>query len=195
MSNSLVDNPEVQALLNRVAGLEHSTGNPRVKQVVRRVAEDIFRAIEDLDVQPDEFWAGVSYVTRLGQANEAGLLVPGLGIETFLDLRMDEAERRAGIEGGTPRTIEGPLYIAGAPLSKGEARLDDGSETGEVLIMEGQVRDMDGRPVAGAIVDVWHANTKGGYSFFDPSQSPWNLRRRIETDDQGRFRFRSLLPS
>ena len=38
--------------------------------------------------------------------------------------------------------------------------------------MEGQVRDMDGKPVAGAIVDVWHANTKGGYSFFDPSASP-----------------------
>ena len=61
---------------------------------------------------------------RLGQANEAGLLVPGLGIETFLDLRMDEAERKAGIEGGTPRTIEGPLSRR-APLSKGEARLDE----------------------------------------------------------------------
>jgi hypothetical protein len=95
-------------------------------------------------VQPDEFWSAVSYITALGQANEAGLLVPGLGIETFLDLRMDEAERKAGIEGGTPRTIEGPLYVAGAPLSKGEARLDDGSEQGEILFMHGQVRDMHG---------------------------------------------------
>ena len=121
--------------------------------------------------------------------------MPGLGIETFLDLRMDEAERKAGIEGGTPRTIEGPLYVAGAPLSKGEARLDDGSEQGEVLFMDGQVRDMDGKPVAGAIVDVWHANTLGGYSFFDPSQPKYNLRRRIETDTEGRYKFRSLLPS
>ena len=169
MTKSLVDNPDVQALLDRVAGVDSTAGNPRVKAVVRRVAQDIFRAIEDLDVQPDEFWAGVAYITRLGQANEAGLLVPGLGIETFLDLRLDEAEKAAGIEGGTPRTIEGPLYIAGAPLAKAEARLDDGSETGEVLIMEGQVRDVNGKPVAGAVVDVWHANTKGGYSFFDPS--------------------------
>ena len=170
MTKSLVDNPDVQALLDRVAGVGSTAGNPRVKAVVRRVAQDMFRAIEDLDIQPDEFWAGVAYITRLGQANEAGLLVPGLGIETFLDLRLDEAERQAGIEGGTPRTIEGPLYIAGAPLAKAEARLDDGSETGEVLIMEGQVRDVDGKPVAGAVVDVWHANTKGGYSFFDPSR-------------------------
>ena len=137
----------------------------------------------------------MSYLTRLGQANEVGLLVPGLGIETFLDLVMDEKERRAGLEGGTPRTIEGPLYVADAPLSKGEARLDQDPEQGEVLFMEGQVRDTAGKPVAGAIVDVWHANTKGGYSFFDPSQSPYNLRRRIETDAEGRYRFRSILPS
>jgi catechol 1,2-dioxygenase len=194
-TNSLIQAPEVQALLDRVAGTASTVGSPRVKQVIRRIAEDLYRAIEDLDIHPDEFWAGVAYVTRLGQANEAGLLVPGLGIETFLDLRMDEAERQAGIEGGTPRTIEGPLYIAGAPLERAEARLDDGTETGEVLIMEGQVRDMDGSPVAGAIVDVWHANTKGGYSFFDPSQSHYNLRRRIETDSEGRYRFRSILPS
>jgi catechol 1,2-dioxygenase len=192
---SLVDNDQVQQLLDRVAGLDSTAGNPRVKAVVRRVAEDMFRAIEDLDVQPDEFWAGVDYITRLGQANEAGLLVPGLGIETFLDIMLDEAERRAGIEGGTPRTIEGPLYVAGAPLEKGVGRLDDGTEEGEVLIMEGQVRDKAGRPVAGAIVDVWHANTKGGYSFFDPSQAKYNLRRRIETDAQGRYTFRSILPS
>ena len=61
--------------------------------------------------------------------------------------------------------------------------------------MDGQVRGADGRPIPGAVVDVWHANTKGGYSFFDPSQSKWNLRRRIETDGEGRYRFRSIMPS
>ena len=59
----------------------------------------------------------------------------------------------------------------------------------------GQVRGTDGQPIAGAIVDVWHANTKGGYSFFDPSQPAYNLRRRIQTDAEGRYRFRSILPS
>jgi catechol 1,2-dioxygenase len=66
---------------------------------------------------------------------------------------------------------------------------------GEVLFMAGQVRDADGKPVPGAVVDVWHANTKGGYSHFDPSQSAYNLRRRIETDGEGRYRFRSILPA
>ena len=195
MADSLLKTAEVQALLNRVSGFDMEKGNDRLKQIIHRLTSDLFRTIEDFDIQPDEFWSAMAYLTRLGQANEVGLLVPGLGVETFLDLRMDEAERKAGLEGGTPRTIEGPLYIAGAPLSKGEARLDDGSEQGEVLFMEGQVRDISGKPVANAIVDVWHANTLGGYSFFDPSQSKYNLRRRIETDAEGRYRFRSLLPS
>ena len=160
-----------------------------------RVVTDLCRTVEEFDVSPTEFWTAVGYLTRLGQANEAGLLVAGLGIEHFLDLLLDEKERRAGLEGGTPRTIEGPLWLADAPLEKGEARLDQDPEQGTVLCMEGQVRDADGAPIPGAIVDVWHANTKGGYSFFDPSQSPWNLRRRIETDGEGRYRFRSVLPS
>jgi catechol 1,2-dioxygenase len=191
---SLVHSDQVQQLLDRVAGLDGTAGNPRVKAIVRRVAEDMMRTIEDLDITSDEFWAGVAYVTKLGYANEAGLLVPGLGIETFLDIKLDEEERQAGIEGGTPRTIEGPLYIAGAPKEQGFARLDDGTETGEVLIMEGQVRDKDGNAIANAVVDVWHANTKGGYSFFDPSQSKYNLRRPVVTDAEGRYKFRSILP-
>src|SRR5216683_3640904 len=195
MSASLVNTRPVQELLTRVSGIENDKGDPRLKRIVHRVVSDLFKTIEEFDVRPDEFWSAMGYLTALGQANEVGLLVPGLGLETFLDLRMDEAEKKAGIEGGTPRTIEGPLYVAGAPLSQGEARLDDGSEQGEVLFMDGQVRDMDGKPVAGAVVDVWHANTLGGYSFFDPSQPQYNLRRRIETDAKGRYSFRSILPS
>jgi catechol 1,2-dioxygenase len=191
--SDLVDNHQVQRLLDKVSGMDK--GDARLKRIARRVVSDLFKTIEEFDIQPDEFWAAMSYLTTLGQANEVGLLVPGLGLETFLDLRTDAAEREAGIEGGTPRTIEGPLYVAGAPLWKGEARLDDGSEGGEVLFMRGQVRNVGGEPLAGAIVDVWHANRLGGYSFFDPSQPKYNLRRRIETDAEGRYRLRTIMPA
>ena len=85
--------------------------------------------------------------------------------------------------------------MAGAPLSKYEARLDDGQDDAVPLFMRGQVRDTEGKPLAGAIVDVWQANTGGTYSWFDPNQSEFNLRRRIETDAQGNYRFRSIVPS
>ena len=195
MSGPIIDSPEAKQLLTRAAGLDGTGGDDRLKRIVQRVVTDLCRTVEEFEVTPTEFWTAVGYMTRLGQANEAGLLVAGLGIEHFLDLLVDEKERQAGLAGGTPRTIEGPLWLADAPLSKGEARLDQDPEQGTVLFMEGQVRDADGTPVPGAIVDVWHANTKGGYSHFDPSQSPYNLRRRIETDADGRYRFRSVLPS
>ena len=85
--------------------------------------------------------------------------------------------------------------MAGAPLAKYEVRLDEGdTPRGELLVMEGRVLGVDGKPVAGATVDVWHANEHGRYSHFDPEQPPYALRRRIETDAQGRYRFRSFLP-
>ena len=170
--------------------------NPRVQAIVLRLVGDLCKAMEDLDIQPSEFWTGVEYLTSAGKANELGLLTPGLGLERFMDIRADEAEAKAGIEGGTPRTIEGPLYVAGAPESRGFARLDDGTESAqaEVVIMQGTVFDAQGTPLPGAKVEVWHANLMGNYSFFDQSQSPFNLRRTILTDDQGRYQFQTIMP-
>lgn len=170
--------------------------NPRVQAIVLRLVSDLCKAMEDLDIQPAEFWKGVEFLTNAGKNNELGLLTPGLGLERFMDIRADEAEARAGIEGGTPRTIEGPLYVAGAPESRGFARLDDGTESdrAEVLFMQGTVFDAEGQPVAGAKVEVWHANLAGNYSFFDGTQSPFNLRRTIITDAEGRYAFQSIMP-
>ena len=171
--------------------------NPRVQQVVLRLVADLCKAIEDLDITPDEFWSGLAYLSAAGAGNELGLLAPGLGLERFLDIRADEKEAAAGLAGGTPRTIEGPLYVAGAPESVGFARLDDGAESNkaEVLFMQGTVFDQNGRPMPGAKVEVWHANLLGNYSFFDQTQSHFNLRRTIMTDANGRYQFRSILPS
>lgn len=186
---------EVQSFFEGAAGLDQPAGNPRVKQIVHRVLTDSIRLIEDLRVTPEEFWKAVNYLNELGSRQEAGLLVAGLGLEHYLDLLLDAEDEQAGHVGGTPRTIEGPLYVAGAPLCEEAARLDDGLDPGTVLLMRGQVRDLEGKPLAHAIVDVWHANTGGTYSYFDPSQSEFNLRRRIRTDAEGRYRFQSIVPS
>ncbi|MFG1343272.1 catechol 1,2-dioxygenase [Xanthobacter autotrophicus DSM 431] len=185
----------IDALLKEMQAPTRGEPTPRVKAIVDRVVRDLFHVIEEFDVQPDEFWTAVNYLTEAGRNDEYGLIAAGLGFERFLDVRLDEAEAKAGLTGGTPRTIEGPLYVAGAPLVKGEGRLDDGTEDGEILVMHGQVRDVDGTPIAGAHVEVWHANTRGNYSFFDKSQSAFNLRRTIETDAEGRYRFRTIMPA
>jgi catechol 1,2-dioxygenase len=153
-----------QQLLDLVNSSQVNPGNDRVRQITQRIVSDLFRAIDDLDIKPDEFWAGVDWLARLGGSGQLGLITAGLGFDRLIDIREEEADEAAGRAAGTPRAIEGPLYIAGAPLSDGEARLDEDPAAGTVLVMEGQVRDVDGNPVAGALVDVWHANELGRYS-------------------------------
>lgn len=170
--------------------------NPRVQQIVVRLLGDLFQAIEDLDISQTELWKGLEYFTDAGQANELGLLAAGLGLEHYLDLRADEADAKAGITGGTPRTIEGPLYVAGAPASVGFARLDDGTESNHVdtLVIEGTVTDTQGNIIPNAKVEIWHANSLGNYSFFDKSQSEFNLRRTILTDVDGKYTALTTMP-
>lgn len=197
MSVQIFNTTEVQDFLRLASGLQQDGGNPRTKQIVHRILSDLFKAIEDLDVSSDEYWAGIAYLNQLGARGEAGLLSPGLGLDRYFDMRMDAQDAALGVENGTPRTIEGPLYVAGAPVEKGFARLDDGSDTtGHTLIMHGTVSGADGQPIPNATVEVWHANTKGFYSHFDPTgeQQPFNMRRTIVTDAQGRYKFRSIVP-
>lgn len=198
MSVKIFDTPEVQDFLKIASGLTYEGGNPRTKEIVYRILSDLYKAIEDLNITPDEYWAGVIYLNKLGQDNEAALLSPGLGFDRYLDMRMDAEDEKLGIEGGTPRTIEGPLYVAGAPVEHGYARLDDGSDTdGQLLLVHGTVYGADGQPLPNAKVEVWHSNTKGWYSHYDPTgeQTPFNMRRSIITDENGRYKFRSILPS
>lgn len=194
MTDRFVDTPEVQVLIDKLSGQDAQGGDTRMKAIVRRIVGDLFATIDEFDVTDDEFWAALNYASA--GAAEFGLWAAGLGIERYLDIRADASDAAAGISGGTPRTIEGPLYVAGAPESQGFARLDDGSDDGkgEVIIMHGQVRDVDGQAVAGAKVEVWHANTLGNYSYFDQSQSDFNLRRSIIADSEGRYAFRSIMP-
>lgn len=197
MSVTLFANADVQAFIRTVSGLDQPTGNPRTKQIVHRLLSDLFKAIDELNITPDEYWAGIAWFNALGSANQAGLISPGLGLDHYLDLRLDAEDAERGIDNPTPRTIEGPLYVAGAPIEHGYARLDDGRDSdGQLLLMHGTVYGSDGHPCPGATVEVWHCDTRGFYSHFDPTgvQSPFNMRRTIITDGDGRYRFRSILP-
>jgi len=121
--------------------------------------------------------------------------IQGLGFDHFLDIREDAKDEAAGIAGGTPRTIEGPLFVEGAPVCQTEGRMDDGQTPGQGMWLHGRVTDEQGNPVANTSVDIWHADSKGGYSHFDPTQSEFNLRRKIITDENGYYYARSIVPN
>jgi len=197
MSVRVFETKEVQELLRAATNIDSNDGNARFKQIIHRLLGDLFKAIDDLDITPDEVWTGINYLNKLGQDGEAALLAAGLGLEKYLDIRMDASDKAIGIDGGTPRTIEGPLYVAGAPLRDGVSKIDiDPDAEAGPLIIHGTVTGPDGRPVAGAVVECWHANSKGFYSHFDPTgaQSNFNLRGAVRTGADGKYEFRTLMP-
>lgn len=196
MDVSFVKTPEIQQLLDRAAGVRESGGDPRLKAIMRDLTESVMELIVKHDIGESEFWLAMKYLAD--SSSEIGLIVPGTGLEHFLDLYMDAKDAEAGLSGGTPRTIEGPLYVAGAPLVEGDVNLSvDADEGTQTLHMSGAVTGPDGEPVQDAIVHVWHANSKGWYSHFDPTgeQTPFNNRRRIKLGQDGRYAFHSKQPS
>jgi len=195
MQENFVDTPTIRSLLDRAAGLDSDAGDPRLKAILRDVLEAAARVIVRHDVTESEFWGAIKFIQD--GAGEIGLIVPGIGLEHFMDLYMDAKDAEAGLTGGTPRTIEGPLYVAGAPLVEGpDVNLTTDPDDTTSLYMTGRVTGRDGEPVANAIMHVWHANSQGWYSHFDPTgeQTPFNNRRRIKLGPDGRYAFRSKMP-
>src|SRR5215469_13898036 len=121
MDTSFVKTPNVQALLDKAAGLDQGGGDARLKAIVRDIVEASANIIVRHDISEDEFWGAVNFLQK--GAPEFGLLVPGSGLEHFLDLFMDAKDVEAGRTGGTPPTIEGPLYVARAPLQESDVNL------------------------------------------------------------------------
>lgn len=196
MTEDFVKTPAIQTLLDRASGQNSDGGNVRLKGIMRDLLEAIMQIIVRHDVSESEFWQAAQYLAD--GSGEIGLIVPGVGIEHFIDLYNDAKDEEAGRNGGTPRTIEGPLYVAGAPLvdASDDVNLTSDPDDTDTLFMNGVVRGPDGEPVKDAIVHVWHANSQGWYSHFDPTreQTPFNNRRRIQLGADGRYAFRSKMP-
>lgn len=90
----------------------------------------------------------------------------------------------------------GPFHRRLAPF---RAVLAAPSEPGEPLIITGRVLAADGcTPLANAVVDAWHANTRGEYynvmESRDDESPAYRLRGRVETNPKGEYRFETIMP-
>ena len=78
-------------------------------------------------------------------------------------------------------------------------RQHDGEPLGERIVVSGRVLDEDGRPVRGALVEIWQANAGGRYRH-EVDQHPAPLdpnfsgAGRCLTDDDGTYRFVTIKP-
>ena len=70
---------------------------------------------------------------------------------------------------------------------------------GERIVVSGRVLDEGGKPVRGALVEVWQANAAGRYLHKNdqhdaPLDPNFSGGGRLLTDDQGRYKFLSIKP-
>ncbi|MBC7738255.1 MAG: 6-chlorohydroxyquinol-1,2-dioxygenase [Candidatus Saccharibacteria bacterium] len=66
---------------------------------------------------------------------------------------------------------------------------------GEPMLVQGRILDNEGRPIAGARIDVWQANDEGFYDVQQKGIQPdFNLRDVFRTGADGRYWFGGVKP-
>jgi protocatechuate 3,4-dioxygenase beta subunit len=140
-----------------------------------------------------EWRAGIDFLTRVGAITtptrqEFILLSDTLGVSSLVDLLTNSRTPDS-----TPSAVLGPFYVEGPPELPDGADLAAGTRGGELVVADLVVQTPDGRPVAGAVVDVWQADDDGFYDVQLDLDGPV-LRGRFSTDESGHLGFRTILP-
>lgn len=168
--------------------------DPRLRDVMGTIVKHLHAAVKEIEPTHEEWLAAIKFLTDVGQKctdwrQEYILLSDILGVSMLVD---SINHRRPS--GATENTILGPFYVPEAP------RYDPGTNIcldgkGEPLVVRGRVLDTEGKPVVGALVDVWQTNDDGFYDVQQKGVQPdWNLRGVFTTDEAGGYWYRSSKP-
>ncbi|MGW5700636.1 catechol 1,2-dioxygenase [Amycolatopsis japonica] len=167
------------------------TGTPkeRVSLLAREVLEAVHGTIRKHKVTYDEYNALKAWLISVGEDGEWPL---------FLDVWVEHVVEEVATEHreGNKGTIEGPYYVPDAPEqgARGSVPMRE-DESGTPLVWTGRVTSTDGSALAGAKVELWHADADGFYSQFAPNIPEWNLRASFTADDDGRFEIHTVRPA
>jgi hydroxyquinol 1,2-dioxygenase len=146
------------------------------------------------EVRPtqEEWFQGIQFLTKTGhlcddKRQEFILMSDTLGVSMLVDFINYGKVRNA-----TESTVLGPFYVDGAPEMPLGASIAKPGTPGERCAVSGTVKDQKGKPVAGALIDVWEGGADGLYDVQKPDGT--NLRARFRSDGEGRFHFKCITP-
>lgn len=122
-------------------------------------------------------------LTTLAALPPAALLAPRPLLAGAPDLAPTPA---CGEDAPTPRQTAGPFYKPASPERR-DLRSEFGR--GEPIDLAGHVVDTRCRPLAGVIVEIWHADDAGEYD-----NAGFRLRGWQRTDADGRWAFETIVP-
>ena len=171
------------------------TPDPRLREVMASLTRHLHAFVQEVRLNEDEFEHALEFIVAIGQAtgekkNEVVLAADILGVSTLVALQNNQDP-----QGESPAALLGPFWRANAPDCQCGDSIARSGTPGTPLEVSGVVRDLQGRPLADAMVDVWQASPVGLYENQDPSQEDMNLRGRFRTDADGRYHFRSVRPA
>jgi hydroxyquinol 1,2-dioxygenase len=186
-----------QAVIDSLA----NCSDPRFREVMTSFVKHLHGFIREVDLTEAEWAAAVQTLLEAGkgsppQRNEFILLSDALGV-SMLVVSLAQARKSATLKGTLPATeatVEGPFYWQGAPDVPLGANVAEGVP-GEPALYRGRVTDLDGRPLAGALLDVWSGDGEGQYDIQLSNPPTMRARGRLRTDGEGRYWFWSIRPT
>lgn len=179
------------AVLERIAGAT----DPRVKQVSEALVRHLHAFVREVRPTQKEWEYGIDFLTRTGHMSndkrqEFILLSDTLGVSMLVD-----AINHPVPEGATETTVLGPFFVQAAPEKEIGADIS-GPMEGDPMLVTGSVSTVDGKPLAGAVVDVWHSDDDGYYDVQQLDEiGDLAMRARFHTGADGRFHFWSIKPA
>lgn len=190
MSDYFAEDTSAQTVNARMA----DTTSPRLQKVMTSLVGHLHAFAKDVNLRQDEWEMAIDFLTQTGQISdnqrqEFILLSDVLGFSMLVD-----AINNRRPEGATENTVFGPFHVAGAPEREmGDTISLDGK--GESCMFKGKVIDLQGKPVAGARIDVWSDNAEGFYDVQQPRIQPkWNNRGIFTTGEDGTYSFIGIKP-
>lgn len=87
----------------------------------------------------------------------------------------------------TPSQIEGPYFRLGSP--RRDSLIEPGI-SGDALVLSGQVKTVQGKPVPNAIVHFWMSDAEGNYDMVGHKLQGYTV-----TDADGRYTMEMIVPA
>jgi hydroxyquinol 1,2-dioxygenase len=188
-TRNLSDEQLTQAVLASFDGAP----SERTREILQSLVHHLHAFASEVRLTEEEWATGIDFLTRTGQKcderrQEFILLSDVLGM-SMLTIGINHPK----IGDATESTVFGPFFVEGSPEYSNGDDIANGAP-GQPCLMQGQIRGLEGEPIAGARIEVWQADEEGLYDVqYDDFDQPRG-RGHLFTGDDGRYSFWSVRP-
>ena len=167
--------------------------DPRTAELMTAFVRHLHDFAREVRLTEAEWMAAIQWLNRTGQISnekreEFILSSDVLGLSMLVVQMNHRLDPRA-----TPATVLGPFHIEGSPELEYGADMSQGLP-GTPLVLHGTVTDLDGKPVSGAVLDLWQADNEGLYESQHADVDEARLRGKYTTRDDGSYCVRTVAP-